>query len=242
VADDFIFRTVAASGGGSDIIFVHGLSGDPVATWTCPGSGELDGDYWPKWIYKDVQGLNVYTLGYPASLFAKWVKREMSLYERAKATLEYLASYEIGPRPIALIAHSLGGLLAKQMIRTGLEASDPSWKAIATNCRLVMFLATPHTGSSLASIFDTILPSLSSSHAVLLQSGNSQLDELNEAYRRFAPNSAIQTAAYYETQVTKAVIVVDKTAADPGVANTVPIPVEASVIALRDSLILLMRP
>ncbi|WP_177234356.1 hypothetical protein [Bradyrhizobium sp. cf659] len=38
-----------------------------------------------------VPHLDFYTLGYPASLFAQWAKKEMDLYQRAKNVLETLA-------------------------------------------------------------------------------------------------------------------------------------------------------
>lgn len=232
-SDDFVFAPVAIGSGVADIIFVHGLTGDPLGTWTCPDSGEEDGDYWPKWLHKDVPGTNVYTLGYPTSLFAKWARKEMSLYERAKVTLEHLASYEIGKRPLGLITHSLGGLLAKQIVRTGLDGPDAGWKAIAKNIRLLAFLATPHTGSSLASTLELVLGRFSSDHVELLASGNSQLDELNAAYRSIASDLKIKTLAYYEKYKTRKVaIVVDKTSADPGVDGTVPIPVDADHISI----------
>src|SRR5262249_20065311 len=179
--EDFVFATIAAGTGKVDVIFVHGLTGDPIDTWTSINSGEPEGDYWPKWLVKDLPALNLYTLGYSAGIFAKWALKELALHEQATARLEQLASFNIGAQPLVFIAHSLGGLLAKQIIRSGSEALDPDWKRIANNCRLVIFLATPHTGSSLASILEFMLPHLVSDHIALLQSGGNQLDDLNQA-------------------------------------------------------------
>jgi triacylglycerol esterase/lipase EstA (alpha/beta hydrolase family) len=71
----------------------------------------------------------------------------MTLFETAESTLEYLASYNIGARPLAFIAHSLGGLLVKQMLRTAKETAEAGWNAIGAGTRLVVFIATPHTGA-----------------------------------------------------------------------------------------------
>jgi hypothetical protein len=218
---EFRLATVGASNGAADLVFVHGLTGDFVTTWTAPHSGEPSGDYWPKWIYEDLPSLNVYTLGYPASLFESWAKKEMGLYDRAKASLDYLASYGFGRRPIGFVTHSLGGLLVKEMIRTGTEAPDRAFQSIAKACRLVIFLATPHTGASLASAFTLAFPRLSSKHLRLLESESSVLDQLNAAYRRLAPELKIKTAAYCETHKTKNLaIVVPRSSADPGVVGT----------------------
>ena len=124
--ESFVIARVGGTSGVLDVVLVHGLTGDLATTWTSRNSGDPAGDYWPKWLCGDFPNVNVYTLGYPASLFEKWAKQEMNLYERAKATLECLASYEFGERPIVFISHSLGGLLVKQILKTGYEIGRAS--------------------------------------------------------------------------------------------------------------------
>src|SRR5258708_4671320 len=126
-----------------DVLFIHGLTGDPLGTW--PAGREED--YWPKWLCETFLGVSVYALGYPSSIFEKWAKKEMNLHERANNMLEQLATHGIGAQPIALVCHSLGGILAKEMLRTSKECSDEGWRLVAENTRLVVFLATPHTGA-----------------------------------------------------------------------------------------------
>jgi hypothetical protein len=233
MSENFAIPKIGGTGGLADLIFIHGLTGGLVTTWTGPGPGEKAGNFWPKWISEDFPSLNVYTLNYPTSLFEKWATKEMSLYDRAKATLDYLASFGFGKRPIGFITHSLGGLLAKQIIRTGIEASDKGWQAIAGNCRLVVFLATPHTGASLATAFTLVAPRLGSKYLHLLRSDSSELDQLNAAYRRLAVELNIKTAAYFETKRTKKVaIVVDRASADPGVVGTEIVGIEADHISI----------
>jgi len=170
---------------------------------------------------------NVYALGYPAELFAKWIEESMSLYERAKSILEYLAGQDFGSRPIAVIAHSLGGLLAKQIIRTGLESEDSDWQKIAKSIKFVAFLATPHSGSSLASTLGFFAAKFISKHIETLKAGSTQLDELNQSYRILAGKQGIATTAYYEMFKTKGVHVVTRESADPGVGGVNPIPIDA---------------
>lgn len=48
-----------------NVLFVHGLGGDPVSTW-CYEGGLADGYFWPRWLAEDITGLAVYSVGYPA--------------------------------------------------------------------------------------------------------------------------------------------------------------------------------
>lgn len=223
----FSFELIAGGSGALDIIFIHGLSGDPKETWTCSSAADPGDAYWPVWISRDISTANVYALGYPANAIASWFVESMSLYERAKAVLEYLAGLGLGNRPIAIVTHSLGGLLAKQMLRTGLEADDTDWTAIAEAIGLIVFLATPHSGSSVASILNFVLPRLASKYTGTLQSGSAQLDELNASYKTAAQKRNIETVAYYETFKTKGIMVVPKESANPGVSGVNPIPIDA---------------
>jgi len=223
----FTFELIAGDSGSFDVIFIHGLSGNPKATWTCAAATDPADAYWPLWVAHDLTTANVYALGYPAELFAKWIEESMSLYERAKAVLEYLAGEGFGSRPIAVIAHSLGGLLAKQIIRTGLGSEDQDWQKIAKSIKFVAFLATPHSGSSLASVLGFVATKFVSKHIETLRAGNTHLDELNQSYRVLAGKQEIATIAYYEMFKTKGTHVVTKESADPGVSGVNPIPMDA---------------
>src|SRR5690242_8274286 len=80
-----------------DVILIHGLTGDPVDTWTTDGD-----EYWPKWLCEMFGNIGVYTMGYPCSVYERWAKKEMNLHERANHMLEKLASFEMGKRPLVL--------------------------------------------------------------------------------------------------------------------------------------------
>ena len=66
-----------------DVVFVHGLTGDAHKTWT----SDVEGEFWPQWLQGDLAHLSVFTLGYPTSIFEKWVKKEMDMFERASNVL-----------------------------------------------------------------------------------------------------------------------------------------------------------
>ena len=79
-----------------DVVFVHGLTGDAYQTWR----SEAGDAFWPDWLQEDLDHLELFTLGYPTTLFEKWAKKEMDMFERAANVLELLAGHNIGRRPI----------------------------------------------------------------------------------------------------------------------------------------------
>ena len=97
------------------LIFLHGLTGDPIETWTTSCEKRI---FWPQWLEQMFPGLAAYTIGYPASIFGLWAKKEMDIHERAVNILEHFAIAGVGSVPLGLICHSLGGILAKEILRT----------------------------------------------------------------------------------------------------------------------------
>lgn len=205
-----------------DVVFIHGLTGDASSTWIAEGGT----DFWPTWLFEDVPGLALYSLGFPSSLFAKWAKKEMDMFERAGNVLELFAGHGLGKKPIIFVTHSLGGILIKMILRKACDAEDEDWKCIAEEARLVVFLSTPHTGASLASALE-ILPG-TSKQIKLLANETGFLEDLNLHYRKFANGSDhLSTAIYYEKHATKKVkVVVSRDSADPGVAGAIPVSVD----------------
>jgi triacylglycerol esterase/lipase EstA (alpha/beta hydrolase family) len=137
-----------------DVVFVHGLAGDPIATWQRDSADPAT--YWPDWVVQDITNVAVWNLGYPADNFGGANANAMALEDRAKSAIEYLRSSGLGKRPLIFVAHSLGGLLVKQLLRTGYDEVDKQWLAFAQAVRGVIFLATPHTGSDLAKVARTL--------------------------------------------------------------------------------------
>ena len=205
-----------------DVIFVHGLTGDSRATW----SNQAGDEFWPLWLKSDLDKISVYTLGYPASLFEKWARKEMDMFERAGNVLERFAGSGIGERPIAFITHSLGGILTKIILRKSYEAEDEDWRRVSESTRLVVFLSTPHTGAAIANMLDVV--PLTSIHVKLLANKFGFLEDLNDQYRTFANSrDDLATAVYYEKHATnKAIVVVSRESADPGVAKARPVSVD----------------
>src|SRR5687767_5423637 len=95
-----------------DVVLVHGLNGHPHDTWCASGTG----GYWPAWLADDVQDVAVWSLGYAATL-TEWFKSADPMLDEAVRVLHLLRLKGIGERPIVFVAHSLGGLLVKALLR-----------------------------------------------------------------------------------------------------------------------------
>jgi pimeloyl-ACP methyl ester carboxylesterase len=221
-----------------DILFIHGLTGTPEETWT---AGTADKEYWPKWLCDSFSNVSIYTLGYPASVFEQWATQEMNLYERANDMLKQLASYNIGYRPLVIVTHSLGGILAKVMLRASNESSNVAWKRIVTSTRLVVFLSTPHTGAALAEVVRHFLPRSVSTHVRILSNSDGSLRDLNQSYRNLVDQREhIATLSFYEKFKTyKSVLVVPPESADPGLGGRAlpPLAVDADHISICKPLV-----
>lgn len=210
----------------ANIVFVHGLSGDQLGTWCCEGSDEL----WPSWLGQKFPRLAVYTFGYAANVFAK---NDQDLFERATSALDLFAAKGFGKCPLIFVGHSLGGLLIKSILRKANESSDQGLVAIADMTRLVVFIATPHTGASLAAIGTFVLPHLVSDKVELLANKTGVLDDLKQAYRDFVDKKAnLQTVVYYEKLKTHKHLIVDRDSSDPGVAKVTPVAVDKNHISI----------
>jgi predicted alpha/beta hydrolase family esterase len=223
-----------------DVIFIHGLGGDARGTWQ---QKRNDGDsFWSVWLGEDLPNVGVWSLGYEVEPF-KWKGSTMPLVDRATNTLALLDSYGIGDHPLVFIAHSLGGLLVKQMLRHALDFGTPQWKAITGQTKGIVFLSTPHSGSDIASWMRYIGWILGKSVSVKeLEANHSRLRELNQVYRNHERLKRIPIEVYCEKQKTSGLLVVDESSADPGIPGVVPIPVDCNHISIakpesRNSLI-----
>ena len=104
-----------------DVIFVHGLDGDPIETWRPAGHS---GPAWPEWLGEALPDVGVWLLSYAAAS-TRWKGHAMALADRAPSALALLDIEGLGERPLVFIAHSLGGLLVKQMLRHGHDIGEP---------------------------------------------------------------------------------------------------------------------
>jgi len=102
-----------------NVIFVHGLNGDPRGTWTSPPRGVV----WPKWLAEDIEGLAVWSVGYEAPV-SNWSGSAMELSDRAANVLSLLlVQPDLREGQLTFVGHSLGGLVIKQVLRKAADAA-----------------------------------------------------------------------------------------------------------------------
>jgi pimeloyl-ACP methyl ester carboxylesterase len=203
-----------------DIIFVHGLGANRRMTWHHQNKSDSDYDennFWPRWLGEDLanQGIaaNIWLFGYDSKKFRYEAGNTAERLDQAKLFLSYLAVENLTQRPIFMIAHSMGGLVVKEM----LGVAEHEYPQIFKQIRGIVFLATPHQGANITSLVNGLgLGSLSMRE---LQPDNADLRRLNEQYVRQARCQNWGTLPFYEMYPTGGTILVDQNSADPKVPN-----------------------
>lgn len=233
-AEHTALRRVAPQAGGAssllDVVFVHGLGGDDDGTWR-----PTDGDSWLEWLAEDIPSIAVWSLSYPAGS-TKWTAdgEGMAIPERASNLIPTLLYYGIGSRKTVFVCHSLGGLIVKQILRQSSEMAMPDWTSIAESTLGVAFLATPHSGSNLATFVKIIAVSRPTRTALALTAHCPHLKELGDWYRQNSGRLGIETAAYAESRkvrrLFRTVTVVTMSSADPGIDGCITTSIDADHI------------
>ena len=209
------------------VVFVHGLGGDARGTWQHSKAADA---FWPQWLADDVPGLGAYSMQYAASA-SRWRGTAMHLQDRSVNVFERLI-LEPGLKegPVAFVCHSLGGLVVKQVLRHASDKTPTRDEARQFLDRVtkVIFFATPHVGSSLATLTDRLRiffrPSAATSSMVR---NDANLRALNGWYRDWSHGLGIDHLVFFETQsylwpIVKALLpflVVDPASGDPGLLD-----------------------
>lgn len=234
----------------ADVVFVHGLGGDPYKTWRF-GKGEDTS--WPHWLGQEFPDVGVWSLEYAANptkwaRFLRWLPGQrnagyaMSLTDRAVEVLNQLVANGLGQRPLMFICHSLGGLVIKQVLRAAFDSANQSEKqAVFNNTRAVVFLATPHQGATLATFLQHIPVTFPTVALKDLSADNPYLRDLHNWYRNHAEQAGIQTRSFFEMRRMGGVLIVEERSAHPGVGPD-PVPLDEDHISIskpreRDALV-----
>ncbi|KAK4210686.1 hypothetical protein QBC37DRAFT_447664 [Rhypophila decipiens] len=143
-----------------------------------------------------------------------------NLYTLSKNLLISVANERIGApsRPLLFIAHSLGGILTKFALRISQDCTggaDAWMKAVRESAVGVIFFATPHSGSELASwgellrrmasVFTVTNPKLLA--ALNSQADNGQLEELRTSFVKMLGPSSEGKFRVFSFRETKPLVV-----------------------------------
>lgn len=225
----------------ADVVFIHGLGGDAFGTWR---HGKDKSDSWPHWLGSEFSQVGVWSLGYAASptklmrpkgVFSKRQRdagHSMALPGRALQVLDFMLLCGLGERPLFFICHSLGGLVAKHILRASSDSDDPRRKSVFTNTRAVLFLATPHAGVALASLISRFQFVFGATVTIQeLRAHDTYLADLARWYKNQTKVAGIHTASYREDRSFKGVMIVDATTTNAGVGED-PIPLDKDHLSI----------
>ena len=204
----------------ADIIFVHGLGGDGRSTWH-PESSASDTDFFPIWLGEDFPNYGIWSMDYDSSP-VRFQGSEMPIIDLAEyMATELVDSNDLGERPLIFITHSMGGILVKQMLRNAQDYGDSYRKSMVAQTKGIVYIATPHSGASLASLLK-FLGLITSVNTKELEASHPRLLELNRVHRSNETLAQIPIRVFGESRKTNGVMVVDGATVDPGVAEVTP--------------------
>lgn len=178
------------------IVFVHGLGGDLFDTWVGPGTSR--DDFWLNWVGQDTD-CDTWTLGYDSAL-SRWQNQAMPLPDQGTQVAQLLAVHAgLKDRNIVLVGHSMGGLVIKTLITQSLVAGDARARGLVGRIRGVVFVATPHQGSQLASLAKAVAAVLRTNAQVGdMSRHDSHLRQLGAAFREQRRALQLKVAAFAE--------------------------------------------
>ena len=136
----------------TDMVFVHGLTGNAYSTWL----DEKSGVHWPSQLLKeDIADARILSFGYDADVIRFWNPASNSrLSNHAESLVGDLVRLrertDTEERKIVFVAHSLGGLVTEQALFYSKSSHEVHLTQIERYTWGIIFLGTPHCGSDLA--------------------------------------------------------------------------------------------
>ncbi|XP_041369915.1 protein SERAC1-like [Gigantopelta aegis] len=233
----------------ADIVFIHGIMGGPFKTWRQQdvknkgrnhGNDETGTSWttcWPKdWLAEDCPNSRIVAVQFDTHVSSWYVScpyddEKRTVSQRAKLLLDKLHKAGVGSRPIIWVAHSMGGLLVKQMLK--LSEDSPHFSCLAEQTRGFVFYSVPHHGSVLANRSNTAKYILYPSVEVKeLGKDSLMLAKLHSHFKDFALKHEIPCLSFGEMEkmnlgkkLPKMLIVPHETS-DPGFGEFFTLPVD----------------
>ncbi|KAJ6178143.1 hypothetical protein N7519_008604 [Penicillium mononematosum] len=148
---------------GIDIVFVHGLGSNPDTTWQArrttqgPDPSEANVNWIRDFLPNDLRQLdtgNTHLYFFNFDSFWKRDAVQARLATIGSDLLEHMAngirrSQEAKSRKLVFVGYSYGGLVIKEAVV--LARGNPDFEYISQNTRAIVFLGTPHRGSTFSS-------------------------------------------------------------------------------------------
>lgn len=180
------------------IVFIHGLGGDLFDTWVGPGTSP--DDCWLNWVGTDT-GCDTWTLEYDSAL-SRWHEQAMPLPDQGTQVAQLLAVHQgLRDKALVLVGHSMGGLVIKSLVTQTQAAGDVRARALLSRIKGIVFVATPHQGSQLASLA-TALSGIARTNAQVgdMSGHDPHLRQLSSAFREQRRTLQMSVAAFAETR------------------------------------------
>ncbi|XP_022905286.1 protein SERAC1 isoform X2 [Onthophagus taurus] len=194
---------------------------------------------WPKdWLTTDCQNLRILGINYDTSL-SKWAGTcpeescKLSLDERTEDLMEKLLQAGVGKRPIVWVAHSMGGLLVKNLLIKAETEGDENYMNILNNTKGIVFYSTPHKGSKIANLNPpTCLVVLPSVEVQELREESPNLKSMHEAFLELLQKYSMRIISFIETKSTVVTALkfnfrmVESASGNPGVGEVFEVPLD----------------
>lgn len=167
------------------IVFVHGLFGDPVGTWTAKSKTSPEA-YWPLLVADDrrFDGSNIYTAEYRTRMWERGPDVEQTVQQLHWRLQPILARHE----QVVFVCHSLGGIVVREYL---LQFVVPREKV-----PMIYFFGTPSQGAELAAWAKLVSPN---AQLRQLAGGNrSYLDKLGDRWVNGGYAAVVKSFCVYE--------------------------------------------
>ena len=224
------------------LVFVHGLGGDARSTWMHNPRDETT--LWPSWIGEEV-GCNVWVAGYGAAL-SGWIDTAMHLADLGDALFAALqVEQDLQEHRIVLVGHSLGGLVIKAGMTQAQTLGDSLRLALLGRIAGVVFVGTPHQGSSLATVANNLRFLLRTNEQVTnMVSNDGWLKLLNTQFRSLQVQRSFGVRVFFESKgvligrrilglvLGRRQLIVDRNSSDPGIAEVIPTAIDGDHIEI----------
>ncbi|KAK9578899.1 hypothetical protein V6Z98_005612 [Aspergillus fumigatus] len=187
-----------------DLVAIHGLNGDPINTWT---HTETEVMWLRDLLPAAIPDIRIMTFGYNArfkNFTAQQDLRSISLKLLAEL-VDLRTTEDEKSRPIVFVCHSLGGIIAKKALLIGCTQEQEKVQQAVYG---ILFLGTPHNGSSLAAM-GKVLANIVSAFSPIrtpraligtLQKDSEVLLEITEDFLK--RRRKVQLVSFYELEFT----------------------------------------